>query len=339
MAIVSNLTPTAINSLDYDTAQGPTLGAERELYLTAQPQLLLGIATLSTTGVVSYEYINSQISKTLTGTVSKDGTDTVTGSGTAFLTEVRAGDRILIPGTADELLWVESVESNTSLTLVDAAVNTASAQTATSYPDYPVLAFVMNELKADAASVITIGDLSGTMSPVSYSANTSFNFPAGRGVELVGAGTTLITSAVVPTVTNAKRGSKIGFVQVPKLEDFVLIRNTRSKDVTIPVKQSKAIASGLNSSRYTKPGVTVAGNLKVSALDQNWDDGIARFFGTKCVAMLATVKEERILTDRSFLVNYTPGASSANPDADNESTVDCDGAFQYMAVLPTPGGG
>lgn len=68
----------------------------------------------------------------LTGTVSKTAaSQTVTGSGTAFLTELSIGQVISIPGTAAEKCVVIAIASNTSLTVSTALANTASGQTAT----------------------------------------------------------------------------------------------------------------------------------------------------------------------------------------------------------------
>src|SRR5512135_3316041 len=41
----ANLTPDAIAQADYGIANGPALGAERDVFLTAKPSLFLGILT------------------------------------------------------------------------------------------------------------------------------------------------------------------------------------------------------------------------------------------------------------------------------------------------------
>jgi hypothetical protein len=67
----------------------------------------------------------------LTGTVSKNGTTTITGSGTSFTTELTVNQVISIPGTTVEYFVVSAIASNTSLTVWASATNTASGQTAT----------------------------------------------------------------------------------------------------------------------------------------------------------------------------------------------------------------
>lgn len=71
-------------------------------------------------------------SAALTGTVTKTAASTtITGSGTLFTTELSVGQMFSIPGTAVEYFVVTAIASNTSLTVSEAAVNTASGQTAT----------------------------------------------------------------------------------------------------------------------------------------------------------------------------------------------------------------
>lgn len=67
----------------------------------------------------------------LTGTVSKNGTTTLTGSGTSFTTELAVGQVISVPGTAAEKRVVTAIASNTSLTVATAFAHTASGQTGT----------------------------------------------------------------------------------------------------------------------------------------------------------------------------------------------------------------
>lgn len=68
----------------------------------------------------------------LTGTVAKAAaSSTLTGTGTAFTTELSIGQVISVPGTAVEKRVVIGIASATSLTVDSAYANTASGQTAT----------------------------------------------------------------------------------------------------------------------------------------------------------------------------------------------------------------
>jgi hypothetical protein len=71
-----------------------------------------------------------EVTLNLTGTVAKNATATVTGSGTAFLSQLVAGDVIRIPGgTSTEDRTVLAIASDTSLTVTAAFTTTASGQT------------------------------------------------------------------------------------------------------------------------------------------------------------------------------------------------------------------
>jgi hypothetical protein len=72
-----------------------------------------------------------EVTYVLTGTVAKTASSpTITGTGTAFTSQLRAGDEIVVPGTANERLVVQSITSDTSLTTTTNAANTATGQTA-----------------------------------------------------------------------------------------------------------------------------------------------------------------------------------------------------------------
>lgn len=76
-------------------------------------------------------YRERKTNTTITGTVAKNGTTTVTGTSTLFLSELNIGDYITIPGTADETRLISAIASNTSLTVSSTFANTASGQTCT----------------------------------------------------------------------------------------------------------------------------------------------------------------------------------------------------------------
>lgn len=84
------------------------------------------------TDVVDYvDLMHFTSSANLTGTVSKtNGSASLTGSGTAFTTELSVGQAIDVPGTATERRVVTAIASNTSVTVSANYANTASGQTA-----------------------------------------------------------------------------------------------------------------------------------------------------------------------------------------------------------------
>lgn len=74
---------------------------------------------------------NQQGNLNLTGTVAKtSGQSTLTGTGTAFTTELAIGQTIRVPGGANEDRLILHIASSTSLTVGGTWANTASGQTA-----------------------------------------------------------------------------------------------------------------------------------------------------------------------------------------------------------------
>ena len=337
-----NLTPGAIAAADYDTAQTPAWGGEREVYLTTQTPLFLGIATLTADATISYEYINKPVSRALTGTVSSTAsTNVLTGTGTKFRAELAIGDIIIIESVREAQV-VAGISSDTSLTTVASTLLSHTDDAAAVHQ--PIVAFVMTGLRsANVAAAVSFGTIgssvfTGSFTPAAYAQNQTFDFAAGRGVELVSEDfATVFTSLIVPTVTLAKRGSKFGLIQLPSLGAFRHVGCTTSKDIVVPVRGSKSISCGLDSSRFVKPGKTSEGKLTIKAKDAGEEDGLHRFKGLKCVAMIQTTKEESVLTSRQFCPNFTPSMSISNPDSDGEADQSAEGMFQHLITLVAPG--
>lgn len=80
----------------------------------------------------------------LTGTVSKNGTTTVTGAGTAFKSQLWPGATILIPGGTPgvEARVVDAIVSDTSLTVKTAFTGTAATQMGSRLSDYALISDV-----------------------------------------------------------------------------------------------------------------------------------------------------------------------------------------------------
>jgi hypothetical protein len=340
--IATNLTPTTVSSDDYAIAQAPSQGMEKQVYLTLRPSTFLGVASMTSTGVVSYEFQNTQRYLNLTGTVSiTTGQKTVAGTDTLFTTEVKVGDIVAInnTGTTYQYGQVDSIASDTELTVfVNWSVTTASPVSGKCYSGDPICAFVLSECRAGAAPVATFNDLAGTFTPAGYASDTTYNFGTTRGVELVSASevNSPILAASVPTITNMYRGCRVGFIQLPRLTDFKLVGSTKTSDITVPSRSSKAIARGTDSSWWSKPGMTTEGRLRVTALDLIEDDGLSRYRGSKCQAMVVTKKEDTVITSRQFCTNINLGGETRNPEGDETSELSAEGSFQYMVTLVAP---
>ena len=129
-ALISNLTITAAQIANLSLNSGKmTLSDDANF---AQGILVNGSFESWTAGTAA-------AGTALTGTVAKTASSaTLTGTSTLFLSELKVGDTIRVPGTANETAEVTAIASDTSLTVLSAFANTASGQTCTrlSVPDF-----------------------------------------------------------------------------------------------------------------------------------------------------------------------------------------------------------
>jgi hypothetical protein len=181
------------------------------------------------------------------------------------------------------------------------------------------------------------GGLTAAFTSVGWSANqTLFDFPAGRAVEFTG--TTFPTSSSVNNLATSgmKQGSKFAIIEMPFYADFLLAGCTNNRSIKVPSRNTKSIPCGMNKAEWTTPGMTQEGNLEVTGLQMGVDDGLSRFRGTKCQAMLPTVREGRLITQRDFILDWTGEADENYPEGDSEATVALKGMFSKMVVLIAP---
>jgi len=205
----------------------------------------------------------------------------------------------------------------------------------------PILAVALSAgIKQEAADTITFAGLTGSFSPVTWTSNQSFDFPVCRAVELIG-NYSAPTSSSVPTLTQAAgdgmlQGSTFALIEMPTYEDFQLAGCTNNRRLTIPARGTKAIPCGMNEAEWTTPGLTKAGSIEITGLNEGIDGGIRRYIGLQCQAMLETLREDRLITQRDFCLDVTPEADEDYPAGESEATITAKGMFSKMAVLPAP---
>jgi len=191
-----------------------------------------------------------------------------------------------------------------------------------------------------AADTITYAGLTASFSPVAWSSISTFDFPVGRGVEMTG---TYVapTSSSVPTLTLAagsgmSRGSQFAIVELPALSAFKLVGCTTDRNVTVPSRATKSIPCGMQAAAWTTPGMESIGELEVTGLNKGPDDGLLRYAGVKCQAMLVSMRESRLITERSICTDWVGTARTPYPSGDGEATVTLSGQYSKFVMLPAP---
>lgn len=176
-------------------AAGPSVGTGTKLRISANQSITSATASLIAWDTEDNDADNQHYTSAanLTGTVTKTaGTTTLTGSGTAFTTELSVGQVISVPGTAAEKRVVVSIASATSLTVNTAYANSASGQTAARVNTAIVFrqpGFYAIEVgiysAALASGAVTLGVvLNDVSTPIKQIDPTAINASAGYGLSL-----------------------------------------------------------------------------------------------------------------------------------------------------------
>lgn len=191
-----------------------------------------------------------------------------------------------------------------------------------------------------AADTVSFANLHGQFTPAGWSSITNFNFPVGRAVELIGTYNVPVSSSVpvLQAVAGAGilAGSQFAIMELPLLSQFTLAGCTTERQVTVPSRGTKNIACGMNEAEWTTPGVVKTGMLEITGLNQGVDDGLLRFAGVKCQAMLVTLREGRLITSRSVCLDWTGECKTPYPTGESEATVSLSGSFSKLCMFPAP---
>ena len=195
-------------------------------------------------------------------------------------------------------------------------------------------------LQSSAATLTYLG-LTGSFTPVAWSSNQGFNFPTGRAVELVGTYSEPVVSSAstvtIPTIgAGMLQGSMFSVIELPAFITFNLAGVTSDRKVTPPTRGSKAIPGGMEEGYWTTPGINKLGELEVTGPNLGFDDGLLRYAGIKCQAMLVTMRENRLLTVRAVAVDWTGAAETPYPSGESEATVTLKGPFNRLCAFPAP---
>lgn len=165
--------PLEMDSEEYDTE---AMHFTSSAALTGTVAKTAASATLTGSGSAFLTELSPNqvigIPKTLTGTVSKTaGNATITGSGTAFLTELAVGQRVTIPGGArTTYVFVRSIASDTSFTALHAPAQTASGQTVTA-EEHVAIASVESNTSATLRNVAQTSVSGATATRRNYAAS------------------------------------------------------------------------------------------------------------------------------------------------------------------------
>lgn len=189
-----------------------------------------------------------------------------------------------------------------------------------------LVAVVKNELRADAACVLTLnvtfnddstGTASVTFTPPSWGLNKKFYFQHGVAKDLrpVGAGNSakLISKITgLASVTNAQRGSEILIAQLPATlsdwQEIGFVENVRPRVASRP---AVSIPDRHEGTAEVVPGRSEESRLEINTRYRGVVDGLWRYSSRNCCFMLEVRKQGIVLTERHVFAN---SVIQVNPD-------------------------
>jgi hypothetical protein len=302
---------------------GATYTVEVVLQVGTSSGGAISTLTVLTAGVYSALPTNSQTSVV-------QATTSGSGSGAEFtLTWGVVGVNVLTPGTG--------YTTSTAITISGGGGTSATA-TAVISSGYDIQVAVHNFLQSAGATVLTVNcvDNTGaafaataTFSPPQYASNQTFNFGKGAAVDLIPAvsGKQLcgITSI---SVSGGQKGALFDFVNLPTITTFQTVGFSNDKAWTSPARRGKAIPDGMEANAQTKRGRAEVANLRISSFSSSPADGLMRWDGVRCTAMLSTKKDDQLPTTNIVFTRYLPTCERDAPAGDGEVTANSSGPFK-----------
>jgi hypothetical protein len=166
---------------------------------------------------------------------------------------------------------------------------------------------------------------SGTFAAPARASNQSSNFGRGYAVDLQVATSTptaprkVASIAGLASIVGGSRGCKFAVYQLPELASYVLVGATTEKKFNTKSRGAVGIDIGMEADAAIKLGKTKKGELTIDTKFGSLSDGLARFDGARCTALLVGMKDEVLTEQNLVFVNFTPSVEITAPEGDGES--------------------
>lgn len=172
-----------------------------------------------------------------------------------------------------------------------------------------------------------------------YAQEQGYRFPAGTSREVLVSGLSRkfkTMTVIVPQAINAEAlGGKLSVFGLPAPGDFQLVGCRVNLDYPDESRESVNIACGGDDSAFVKPGQKPVREFTVSVKLPTYSDGLKRYSGmSNLVLRLDSDKEERVISDREFLMGVHLMGRHTDPEASEASTLECSGKYEDYAHIP-----
>ena len=187
----------------------------------------------------------------------------------------------------------------------------------------------------------TEGQAAATFSIPARAGNQSTTVPAGMGADVnavdpANAGKQIIAVNDIASVVGGDVGNRYKLVAMPDDATFSRVGFVTTAGLKLPISASVPIADGLDGSAAIKRGRSEAGSMAAKAGYIDYLNGLARVNGLFVSAKIEVWKDERVLTERTYLDRWK---AMANPDRGDGNTVveaDAQGNFQTFGIFTAP---
>ena len=136
-----------------------------------------------------------------------------------------------------------------------------------------------------------------------------------------------LTAVQTPTVAGGGINQSFRVYQLPEQADFELIEAQMEVDFNTKDRVAKGIDAGMESDYWVKRGKAAPGDLSIGAKFKGVVDGMARYSGSKCTAMLLGKKEGQTTVDRLVFTQWVGAVKPKLPEGDGEATSESAGKF------------
>lgn len=184
------------------------------------------------------------------------------------------------------------------------------------------------------------GNVSGTAMasflPPSYAQNQGFDFPQGFAVDLTVQGSgnedkKILSIDSLDSISGGKINNRWRMFVLP--ETFHFVACVMDKNPGFPSPKAVAIPCGYDGSRWIKKGRSDAPTLECSSKYTSFGDGLMRATGHRLTAMLETVKDDRLLTERAVFTGWRPVVTARRGDGDSEDEARATGNYETAMVF------
>jgi hypothetical protein len=217
--------------------------------------------------------------------------------------------------------------------------DTATARDLVIFADNGLLSAAQIEITFDVhydAPGTTVGTAKAILIPPSYALNTGFNFPQAFALDLTvqgsgNSGKKIFSIDGLNAITGGKTNNRLRVMALP--ETFHFVACVKDKNPGFPSPKSVAIACGYDASRWIKKGRSEVPTLECSAAYTSYGDGLMRANGHRLTAMIETVKDDRLLTERAIFTGWRPTVTARRGDGDTEDEARATGNYEAALVF------